>query len=184
MSDEYDQLEMESQEALIEEFGQPHEKRSQKIGKRLNWWYLTLVVLLIAFVVILASHATFFDCLVIPALKESVDTLGVSSSALTPADVLILYYVSKISTTAIGLAVLIWTANRVSRLQRLRSIHSDKAVMAKTMQAMLESGHKDDLMLAEGFRQLFSSSFEQSHVFKIRNQDKATSPNKGQESIK
>jgi hypothetical protein len=101
-------------------------------------------------------HQTVFE------LKQSLELLNVGP--LSTAELLGLYYVSKVGLIAIFIFPLGWIVGHMKKLQSLRTVHADKAAQANTLQLMLNSGFDidNDSLCESAVKEIFSSSLEQT----------------------
>jgi hypothetical protein len=171
------EIEAVSQNDLANRYGFAHQERATKLGKRLNCWYKLIAIELALLIVSFFVYNCLFK-VTISSIKTAI--CGAESCYIDITYVLVIFFAGKVAFVGVFLVMLIWTLRRVSRMQSLRAIHSDKAVLADTMQIVLSTDVDSDRdrVLKEGLRNIFSSSFDSAHSKSKKTQDDDTLINK------
>ncbi len=157
MDDEEIRLEEEAKKNVAIAYGNAHRNRAITLGKRLKCWYYIIV----GEVILLIASFFVYNCLFTKSINTIKESLCEAKYCyLEASQILTVYYIGKASFVSTFIIILIWTLKRVTRLQAMRMIHSDKAVMANTLQTLLGTELDKNSILRQATKNMFSSSFE------------------------
>lgn len=170
-------------------FGRFHRERASNLGRRINGWRRCLISLGVLILIVPLLHKATFHA-EISTLKLAIKKLNINENqAIDPQDILILYYLLKAVTYIFLIGAFGWCARVFSHLRRMRMVHLDKYIMARTFEQILlgASAMKKDGIIEEAqrhaLREIFTPSLQQADP-SDKNQEEGVSAKEVLESLK